>query len=72
MESGTVENATIPSREYFKSFQKDHLVSPALLSTFSYSNHFVLKPTQLKIPLEKRLYSFTSRIASTIWRVINL
>lgn len=34
--SGIVENAVIPSREYKNNFQKDHFVSPATLSTFSY------------------------------------
>lgn len=28
IESGMVENDTIPSTEYLKSFQKDHFVSP--------------------------------------------
>ena len=37
--------------------KKDHLLSPAARSTFSVSTHLVRKPTQEKIPLEKRLYS---------------
>ena len=32
---GAVVNAVIPSKAYFTSFQKDHLVSPAALFTFS-------------------------------------
>ena len=68
--SGAVENAVIPSREYTRSFQKFHLVSPLARSTFSYSSHLVLKPTQPKIPLVKRLYYLMDRIASTICLVI--
>ena len=49
--SGKLENATIPSIAYINSLKKLHLVSPATLSIFSYSNHFVLKPTKLNIPL---------------------
>ena len=49
---GIVVNETIPSIAYKNNFQNDHLVSPATLSTFSYSNHFVLKPTKLNNPLE--------------------
>lgn len=52
----------------FKSWRRDHLVSPADRSTFSYSSHSVLNPTQLKIPLEKRLYSLICNTASTIFR----
>lgn len=44
-ESGTEENATIDSIEYLNNCQNDQLVSPVTLSMFSYSNHFVLKPT---------------------------
>jgi len=44
--SGAVVKEVIPSREYIKSFQKDHFVSPFLRSTFSNSIHFVLKPTK--------------------------
>ena len=43
--SGVVENAVIPSKAYLVNFQKDHFVSPATLWIFSYSNHFVLNPT---------------------------
>ena len=50
--SGVVENAVIPSKAYFVNFQKDHFVSPATLCIFSYSSHFVLKPTKLKRPFE--------------------
>ena len=39
--NGAVEKATIPSSAYINNFQKDHFVSPATLSIFSYSNHFV-------------------------------
>ena len=53
---GAVVNATIPSIEYLNNFQKLHFVSPAARSMFSYSNHLVRYPTQLKIPFEKRLY----------------
>ena len=45
---GFVENPIMPSIEYLNSFQKDHFVVPATLSIFSYSNHFVLKPTHGK------------------------
>ena len=62
--------AVIPSMEYTSSFQKFHLVSPLARSTFSYSSHLVLKPTQPKIPLVKRLYSRMDRMASTICLVI--
>ena len=48
--NGVVENAVIPSNAYLNNFQKDHLVSPATLSTFSYSIHFVSKPTKLNNP----------------------
>ena len=64
--SGIVENAVIPSREYKNNFQKDHFVSPATLSTFSYSIHLVLNPTQPKIPFENQLYSPISIMALTI------
>lgn len=57
-------------KEYTRSFQKFHLVSPLARSTFSYSSHLVLKPTQPKIPLVKRLYSRMDRMASTICLVI--
>lgn len=55
IDSGIVVNATNPSIEYRSKFQKDHVVSPATLSTFSYGIHFVLNPIQPKIPFEKRL-----------------
>ena len=70
--SGANVKAMIPSMAYTNNFLKFHLVSPAHLSIFSYSNHFVLYPTQLKIPLEKRLYSFIERIESTIHLFISL
>ena len=54
--SGAVEKAVIPSNEYTNNFQKDQVVLPATLSTFSYSNHFVLNPTQPNIPFENLLY----------------
>ena len=44
--SGAVENPMTPSIEYINNFQNDHFVSPATLSTFSYSNHLVSNPTQ--------------------------
>ena len=59
MARGTAEKAVIPSREYLNSFQKLHFVCPAARSTFSYSSHLVSKPTQLNMPLEKRLYSLS-------------
>ena len=68
--SGATEKAVMPSIEYLNSFQTDHLVSPAARLMFSYSSHLVLKPTQPKMPFEKRLYSVTLRIASTTCRVI--
>ena len=49
--NGAVEKATIPSMLYNNNFQKDHFVSPATLSTFSNSIHFVLNPTQPNSPL---------------------
>ena len=52
MVNGTVVKATIPSMAYLNNFQKDHFVSPATLSTFSNSNHFVLYPTKLHNPFE--------------------
>ena len=64
--NGAVEKAIIPSIEYKNNFQKLHFVSPATLSTFSYSSHFVSKPTQPNIPFEKRLYSGMERMASFI------
>ena len=69
-ERGATENPVIPSREYRKSLRTDHFVSPAARSTFSYSSHFVSKPTHSKIPFEKRLYSLISSTASTILRLI--
>lgn len=72
IDNGAVEKAAIPSIEYTKSFQKLHLVSPAQRSAFSKAIHFVLNPTQPKIPLLKRLYSPRERILSTIRLVINL
>ena len=68
--SGAVENAIIPSREYLKSFQKFQVVVPAARSVFSTGIYFVSKPTQEKIPFEKRLRSLIERIASTICLVI--
>ncbi len=68
--SGAVENAVMPSMAYPNSFQKDHFVFPCLRSMFSYSTHLVLNPTQPKMPLEKRLYSESERIASTTCRFI--
>ena len=44
--SGAVEKAVIPSKAYLNNFQNDHFVSPATLSTFSYSIHFVSNPTK--------------------------
>ena len=69
--SGAVEKATMPSKAYRNNFQKDHFVSPADRSIFSYSSHFFRKPTQPKIPLEKRLYSPMLKIAFTTLRFIN-
>src|SRR5699024_7000613 len=69
--NGMVENATIPSILYSSNFQNDHLVSPATLFTFSYSNHFVLKPTHPNNPLENLLYSFNSSNALTNFLFIN-
>ena len=60
----------MPSRAYTSSLKKDHLLSPAARSTFSVSTHLVRKPTQEKIPLEKRLYSVTRSTASAICRVM--
>lgn len=41
IDKGTVVNAIIPSIEYEINHQNDQLVSPAALSMFSYSIHFV-------------------------------
>ena len=57
--------------EYLNRLQKFHLVAPATRSTFSYSNHLVSKPTQLKMPLLNRLYSAMDSTASTILRLIS-
>ena len=54
----------MPSSAYLQSDQKLHFVSPATRSTFSCSIHLVLKPTQAKIPFEKRLYSLSNKIES--------
>ena len=70
--NGVVENAIIPSIEYKNNFQNDHVVFTATLSTFSYSNHFVSKPTQPNIPFENLLYSPRDIILSVICLVINL
>ena len=67
---GASEKLTIPSIEYLKRDQKFQEVSPATRSTFLYSKYSVSNPTQAKIPLENRLYSDNSRIASTIGRRI--
>ena len=67
-----IENAVIPSNAYLNNFQKDHFVSPATLSTFSYSIHFVSNPTKLNNPFEYLLYSFKEIIASTTCLFINL
>ena len=58
--------------EYLKSFQNDHLVVPATRSIFSYSNHFVLNPTQGKIPFVKRFLSHKETTASLYVFVISL
>ena len=70
--NGVVENAVIPSKAYLNNFQNDYFVSPATLSTFSYSIHFVLNPTKLKSPFEYLLYSFKDIIASTTFLFISL
>ena len=41
---GSVVNEVMASMEYINSCQTDHVVSPATLSMFSYSIHFVSKP----------------------------
>lgn len=69
--SGASEKLTIPSIEYLKRDQKFQDVSPATRSTFLYSKYSVSNPTQAKIPFEKRLYSDSSSIASTIGRASN-
>ena len=65
IDNGTVENATIPSIEYLNKDQRDQWESHSTVSMFSYSSHFVLYPTQLKMPFENLLYSFSSNIEST-------
>ena len=57
IDNGAVVKLTIPSMEYWNNPQNDHLVSPATLSIFSYSNHLVSKPTHWNNPLENLLYS---------------
>ena len=69
-DNATVEKLTIPSIEYLNKLQKDQLVSPAILSIFSYSNHLVLNPTHWNNPFENLLYSESSKTESTTWRVI--
>mgnify|MGYP004536399991 CR=1 FL=1 len=66
IDKGAVVNATIPSIAYLNNFQKDHFVSPATLSTFSYSNHLVSKPTKLNNPFEYLLYSFKEIVSSSV------
>ena len=68
--NGIVVKPTIPSRAYLNNFQKDHFVSPAALSTFSYSRYYVSKPTHAKMPFEKRLTSLNDKTALTILEVI--
>lgn len=70
--NGVVEKAVIPSSAYLNNFQNDHFVSPATLSTFSYSIYFVLNPTKLNNPFEYLLYSFSEIIAFTTCLFINL
>ena len=65
IERGRVVNATIPSIAYLNNFQQAHLLSPAILSTLSYSIHYVSKPTKLNNPFEYLLYSFKETMAST-------
>ena len=69
--NGACEKLIIPSIAYLNSFQKFHFVSPATRFTFSYGSQHVRNPIQPKIPLEKRLYSPISTIASTISRRIS-
>ena len=64
--SGASEKLIIPSSEYLNRDQKLHEVFPATRSTLLYSIYFVLKPTQAKIPLEKRLYSDSSNMTDFI------
>ena len=52
--NGTVEKDTTPVTAYFVNDQNDHDVFPATRSRFSNGMYFVLKPTQVKIPLLKR------------------
>ena len=66
MARGAVENAKIPSSEYRNSLWKFHVEVPAARSVFSISMNYVSKPTQLKMPFEKRLYSGISKMAFTI------
>ena len=68
---GALEKLMMPSTAYLNSFQKLHLVVPAMRSTFSKGSHYVLKPTQPKMPLEKRLYSVMDRMASFMSLVIS-
>ena len=69
--SGMLEKSIIPSTAYANRLQKFHFVSPCRRSMFSNSIHFVRKPIQPKIPLEKRLYSCIDKTASTICLVIS-
>ena len=50
---GAVEKAIMPSMEYKRSFQNDHLVSPATRSIFLYSSHLILNPTHPNMPFER-------------------
>ena len=47
-----------------------HVVVPSCRSTVLKVIHLVSKPTQENMPLEKRCTSLSSRMESTIWRVI--
>ena len=68
---GTVEKETIPRKAYVNADQNGSFVFPALRSTFSKAIHFVLKPTQPKIPLENLSLSSKDNTAFTICLLIS-
>ena len=65
---GDTEKLVIPSSAYLNKLQKLHFVVPTVRSTFWYSTHLVSKPTQQNKPFEKRCFSHSLMMLSTIWR----
>ena len=67
---GATEKQVMPSTAYLNSDENFHEVLPSWRSTVLKDIHLVSKPTHEKMPFEKRWTSLSSRIESTIWRVI--